>query len=164
MLVDLATGATVPDNARRDAVAARGLTRRIVVGSPNDPASRHALRWVYLTARLSSMTLVVVTAYQPSHPVLTLNGYAYLDTDTRRQASETMQRAVLQTELGAENAPAAISCVVAEGYATDVLVAAAEDAELLVVGRRASRIRRSIADLRTAQTARARTVHRRSDP
>ncbi len=141
---DVVPGTVAHADRRVHALHRAVRTPKIVVGLVNDPASRHALRWAYRAACQSNMSLVIVTAYQPSNPVLTINGYAYFDEGTCRHAAENMQRTLLHADLGVDCASEMIASVVIEGRPTDVLVTAAQDADLLVVGRRASRIRRML--------------------
>ncbi len=102
-------------------------TPKIVVGLVNGPSSRHALRWAYRAACLSNVSLVIITAYQPSNPILTINGYAYFDEGTCRHAAEDMQRTLLYADLGVDSASEMIAPVVIEGRPTDVLVTAAQE-------------------------------------
>ncbi len=115
---------------------------KIVVGVTHDAASRTALRWAYRVALAADAVLYVVTAYHPSWPVVTIDGRVYADEHDAADATRLLQRAVLGTELGLTDMTASIQSIITSGQPVAVLVAASNDADLLVVGRRASRLRR----------------------
>lgn len=104
---------------------------RIVVGVDGSPGSKDALRWAELQARRTGAGLDAVIAWE--YPAFF--GWAPVspdDVDFAKVAEETLAAAVTQV-LGREW-PAWVHTQVIEGYPPEVLVRAAERAELLVVG------------------------------
>jgi nucleotide-binding universal stress UspA family protein len=104
---------------------------RIVVGVDGSDGSREALRWAIRQAELTGAELDVVTAWE--YPAFF--GWAPVGVDSAdfaKIAEETLSGA-LSEAFGAER-PGWVSAQVHEGYPADVLVKAAEGADLLVVG------------------------------
>jgi len=103
----------------------------IVVGVDGSEPSLKALAWAAQQARLTGAKLRVVTTWEvstgtgwvPTFPI----GY-----DPEVLARQTLDEAVTET-LGAEP-DVTVEQVVKEGHAAPVLLAAARDADLLVVG------------------------------
>jgi nucleotide-binding universal stress UspA family protein len=102
----------------------------IVVGADGSSAGAKAVAWATGQARLTGGTLELVIAW--STPVsygvpLVLSGY-----DPRTEAHEVVEKLVADIDLPA----AQVRTSVVEGPAPHALVAAAENADLLVVGSR----------------------------
>jgi nucleotide-binding universal stress UspA family protein len=109
---------------------------RIVVGVDGSPSAAAALRWALRQAEASGATVDAVIAWQT--PVA-YSGYGWvaavaMDPDTFREAA-TKQLAETVAEV-AQGSAAHVEQQVIEGYAPRVLVNAARDADLLVVGNR----------------------------
>ena len=68
-------------------------------------------------------------------------GWACIDTGDAEAAARFVQSNVLHSELSSESPTVRIRSLVGPGDPVRLLVAAAEDADLLVVGRRSSRLR-----------------------
>ena len=108
----------------------------IVVGVDGSEESKEALRWALEEARLRQATLRAVNAWMyptifgptPIPPEMFDRGM--LEED----AEKTLGAAV--AEVAGDDPPAYVERVVTEGPATHVLVEAAADADLLVVGSR----------------------------
>lgn len=116
----------------------------IVVGLDGSDASKEALLWALAEARLRRTGIKVVRAWEypfvppamdpfPAGPVAEVGGE--LDTEGLRRNHET-RLAALVSELAGESPDVEIELVVVEGHPAEVLVEAAEGAELLVVGSR----------------------------
>jgi len=108
---------------------------RIVVGVDGSPSSRAALRWAVNQAKLTGGTVDAVIAWQIPASV---TGYGWTaivpDMNFEDIAKKTLEEAVSDV-VGADEVPAVRSLVV-HGIAAKVLLDAAADADLLVVGRR----------------------------
>jgi nucleotide-binding universal stress UspA family protein len=104
---------------------------RIVVGVDGSPASLGALQWAVRQASLTGAFVEAVTAWQfPG----TYGGYPVdAGTDWRANA-QAIQETAVKEALGDE--ATALVRRVAEGHSVRVLLDAAADAELLVVGSR----------------------------
>ena len=105
--------------------------RFIVVGVDGSEPSLKALRWAAQQARLTGATLRVLTTWE----VATGTGWVPtfpVDYDPQAVARQALDEAVTET-LGADP-DVAVERVVMEGHAAPVLLAAAKDADLLVVG------------------------------
>jgi nucleotide-binding universal stress UspA family protein len=114
---------------------------KIVVGVTPDSGARNALRWGIRAALVNDALLVAVTAFEVPPAVLTMFGWACFDSRDAKAAAEFMQHNVLDDELLTALSPARIRRSVIQGDPVRVLVAAATDADLLVVGRQAHRSR-----------------------
>jgi len=105
--------------------------RFIVVGVDGSEPSLNALRWAGEQARMTGATLRVLTTWQ----VATGTGWVPtfpVDYDPQAVARQALDEAVTET-LGADP-DVAVERIVKEGHAAPVLLAAAKDADLLVVG------------------------------
>ncbi len=106
----------------------------IVVGVDGSDSSKDALRWAAGQARLTGATLRAITAW--SVPMMNYGAAmpGSIEADVSRDCREALDQA-LADALGA--APSIkVAADVVEGHPADVLVRAAEEAELLVVGSR----------------------------
>lgn len=106
---------------------------RIVVGVDGSDSSREALRWAIHQAKLTGAEVDVVTAWRyPS-----TYGWGPVDdaaADLERDAKKTLVEAL--TEVSGLEPEVPVRPLVAEGHAAEVLLRAAEGADLLVVGSR----------------------------
>jgi nucleotide-binding universal stress UspA family protein len=106
---------------------------RIVVGVDGSPGAAQALRWAARQAGLTGAVLEAIIAWQ--YPVFFGWGPVVPEgTDFGAIAERTLGDA-LSGVLGAER-PDWVHAQVIEGYPAEVLVAASDGAELLVVGSR----------------------------
>jgi nucleotide-binding universal stress UspA family protein len=106
---------------------------RIVVGVDGSEESKAALRWAVEEARLRGATVRAVCAW--SLPHVAGPGFAFLPggiEEFRRDAEGVLDAAI--AEVGSEGVDVERAAV--EGGAADVLVQAAQGADLLVVGSR----------------------------
>ena len=104
---------------------------RIVVGVDGSPASGKALEWAIEEARVRGGSLRVITAWH--YPVLGDAAGSGPDTDVFRQSAADDQAALISAAGGERSG---LSTEVIEGSAVQVLLDAARDADLLVVGSR----------------------------
>jgi nucleotide-binding universal stress UspA family protein len=105
--------------------------RFIVVGVDGSEPSLNALRWAGKQARMTGATLRVLTTWE----VATGTGWVPtfpVDYDPQAVARQALDEAVTET-LGADP-DVAVERIVKEGHAAPILLAAAKDADLLVVG------------------------------
>ena len=105
--------------------------RFIVVGVDGSEPSLKALRWAAQQARLTGATLRVLTTWE----VATGTGWVPtfpVDYDPQAVARQALDEAITEA-LGADP-DVAVERIVKEGHAAPVLLAAAKDADLLVVG------------------------------
>jgi nucleotide-binding universal stress UspA family protein len=116
--------------------------REIVVGLANDLAARRALSWAYQAAVLNDAALLVVTAYPHPNAIASLDGFGCIDGLDAERAAGAMQEAVMRAELGIAATDPRVHHVVAAGDPIGVLVDVAQGADILVVGRRQSALRR----------------------
>jgi nucleotide-binding universal stress UspA family protein len=110
--------------------------RRIVVGVDGSPSSKAALLWALRQAELTGASVDAVIAWHPPvvvggtfPPLGILDGIDFGDI-----AAKSLTEAIRQTADVAR--PVKISSTVTEGNAAQVLLEAAEGADLLVVGSR----------------------------
>lgn len=105
----------------------------IVVGIDGSESSVQALRWALRQARLDSTTIEAVTAWQ--YPII--YGWALPSTEEydHQHIAQTMLSGVIADVAGPDPA-VVIRDRVVEGHANGVLLDAARDARLLVLGRR----------------------------
>jgi len=103
----------------------------VVVGVDGSPASKDALRWALRYARVTGTTVRAVTAW---HYPYSFAWMALPEVDleggTQRALKETID------EVAAAYPDVAVNPEVVEGVPPSVLITAARDAELLVVGSR----------------------------
>jgi nucleotide-binding universal stress UspA family protein len=120
----------------REAAVGFSVVGRIVVGVDGSEESREALRWALEEAGLRSWSVRAVRAW--SDPYLVLPGFAQPE-DFQPEALRDRARAELASTVadvvGAERA-VEIEEKIVEGPPARVLIDAAEDADLLVVGSR----------------------------
>jgi nucleotide-binding universal stress UspA family protein len=106
---------------------------RIVVGVDGSEGSKHALRWAARQAELTGATLEAIITWQ--YPTF----YGWVppypdDMDLAKLARQALTDAL--DEVFGPARPAGLQTHVVEGFAAQVLVAASEGADLLVVGSR----------------------------
>ncbi|MFH9348941.1 universal stress protein [Kitasatospora sp. NPDC017646] len=111
---------------------APGLKRRIVVGIDGSEPSKAALRWAVGQAVLTGATVHAVAAWE--YPSLYGWFAPMVDEGFERAAHRTLTAEVDQV-IGPER-PVEIRESLVLGHAADVLLEAAEDADLLVLGSR----------------------------
>ena len=108
----------------------------IVAGVDGSEDSKEALRWALAEAELRRATVRAVHAW--SMPIAFGGPYMppqpYDGPELRDQAQASLDAAV--DEVAGEDSPVTVERVVEQGSAADVLVRAAEAADLLVVGSR----------------------------
>jgi len=109
----------------------------IIVGVDGSEESKEALRWAIEEAQLRRATLRAVHAWTVQ--AVYVHGYApppeLFDRDLARdRAVQTLDAVV--AEVAGEDPPVRVERVTSEGSAAQVLVEAAKDADLLVVGSR----------------------------
>jgi nucleotide-binding universal stress UspA family protein len=110
---------------------------RIVVGIDGSPASLRALAWAVRQAELTGGLVDAVTAWH--YPVV-IGGMPYAplgvldEAEFGRFAATTLGNAI--SAVVGKDAPVKISSTVREGNAAEVLLDAADGADLLVVGSR----------------------------
>jgi nucleotide-binding universal stress UspA family protein len=111
---------------------------RIVVGVEGSPGSRAALRWSIEEARLRSGIVEVVTAYLPTYvPAAPDFGYVPLDPVDLVDEVRKMQDEIVATVTDhVDVAGVRIEQRLLKGRSADTLIAAAEGADMLVVGNR----------------------------
>jgi nucleotide-binding universal stress UspA family protein len=114
---------------------------KIVAGVDGSDTSKEALRWALEEARLRQARLQVVHAWDAPPPVPDVAGapsvgYEYVELlpTLQRSADELVARLV--EEVAGENPGVEIESVAVQGPAASVIVDAAKDAQLLVVGSR----------------------------
>ena len=112
--------------------------RRIVVGVDTSHGSKVALRWALSQARLTGATVEVVTAWQ--HPAMYAYSYGAIPLPSVDDGIAAIAEKVLAETVadivGTQGKPVDVRTKVTEGPAAQVLLTAAADAELLVVGSR----------------------------
>jgi nucleotide-binding universal stress UspA family protein len=111
---------------------------RIVVGVEGSPGSRAALRWSIEEARLRAGIVEVVTAYLPTYvPAAPDFGYVPLDPVDLVDEVKKMQDDIIEA-IGKEVDLAGVRMEqkLLKGRSADTLIAAAEGADMLVVGNR----------------------------
>jgi nucleotide-binding universal stress UspA family protein len=116
--------------------------RRIVVGVDSSEGANAALRWAIAEARLRGTRLRAVYAWTLSYPAAESYGYVlgpiesvpYGLSDQRHAAEQVLERATARLHAEADGVD--MERQVIEGPAAEVLVDAAAEADLLVVGSR----------------------------
>lgn len=118
---------------------------RIVVGVDGSAGSRHALRWAHGQAALTGSEVLAVAAwnYSTSYEWTVRSTNFGLVTvpgqPDRQDAEDSAANALTETikeALDDLDASIVVTQKLVEGHPTTVLLAAAEDADLLVVGQR----------------------------
>ena len=112
--------------------------RRIVVGVEGSGYARAALIWAIEEAHHRDAVVEVVTCYSPPYvPAAPDLGYVPLDSFDLLSEVEKMQTEVIDSAVRCADCPdVEIREVVKKGRAADTLMAAAEGADMLVVGNR----------------------------
>lgn len=105
---------------------------RIVVGVDGSAPSRHALEWAVEEARLRSGEVHAVTAWEFPPVTVGMEGLVH-DPDVFPQAARRLQDEALKR---VESKGVGVTGEVVQGSAAAVLLRAAADADLLVVGSR----------------------------
>ena len=115
-------------------------TERIVVGTDGSPSSDEAVRWALAEARLRGSELEVVHAWEFPGVGVAPYGDVSLPVITRdelEKVAEAVVRRTVRDVIGAEaGPPVATSTVVRAGKASEVLLAEAKGAAMVVVGAR----------------------------
>ena len=117
---------------------AQEYERRIVVGVDGSPTSDEALRWAIRQAQLTGASVDAVTAWE--YPA-SMGGFGlapmgmYDNTDFAKVAADIVTGAIGRVADPADGG-VTVRPRVAEGNAASVLLAAADGADLLVVGSR----------------------------
>ena len=130
--------ATQQDSIHRIVVASDGsaqeeVTRRIVVGIDGSPPSLVALQWAANQASLTGATLEVVTSWEWPNSY----GWGYILPDNFNPESDAHKMLEDAIEKVRGSYPdVTFKPIVAEGHPALVLVEAAGEADLLVVGSR----------------------------
>jgi len=112
--------------------------RRIVVGVEGSGYARAALIWAIEEAHHRDAVVEVVTCYSPTYvPAAPDLGYVPLDSFDLLSEVEKMQTEVIESAVECANHPEVeVRKIVNKGRAADTLMAAAEGADMLVVGNR----------------------------
>ena len=112
--------------------------RRIVVGVDGSETSRHALRWAADEAKNRRAQLHVVHAWEVPAPMVGVGvgaGRRGAQTEGQQEEASRLVAEVVRDELG-EQPPGDVRTSIGRGPAAGVLLDAARDADLLVVGSR----------------------------
>ncbi len=116
----------------------------VVVGIDGSEVGADALRWAFAEARLRKAPLRVVHAFEFADAAGIAGGYGYFgigipvpvtDQDGLRRAAQGMLDDAVKAVAG-EFAGVDVECQVIDGEASEVLIAAVEAGDLLVVGSR----------------------------
>jgi nucleotide-binding universal stress UspA family protein len=112
--------------------------RRIVVGVDSSPNSRTALRWALAQARLTGAGVDAVAAWQEPAVAGDVSGWSPLmfDGDSLAVITEKALAETVGDVVGQQNEPVHIATHVVQGHPAQVLLRAADGAQLLVVGSR----------------------------
>ena len=112
------------------------MTATIVVGVDGSEESKQALRWALGEARLRGARVVALRAW--IYPALAGGGLIPVTTDLLEQLTqnETKELAATVEEVAAGETDVQVDQVVVEDAPARALVAASQDADLLVVGTR----------------------------
>lgn len=107
--------------------------QRIVVGVDGSEGSAKALAWAIAEAKLRDARVEAVAAWEPPY----LEGYPYIASRVDPSELEVGAKAVVEEAVAAVDAAGVrVDCVTRCGAAASVLVEAARDASLVVVGSR----------------------------
>jgi nucleotide-binding universal stress UspA family protein len=136
-------------DAAEEGRKAAGWSTMIVVGVDGSPGSDAALRWALAEAKLRGVPLRAVNAYElPQLPVggplvgapgVFASGATEEDLEPLRSAAVTQAERIIEDALermGPATDRIETESAAVEGPAAETLIAAARDAELLVVGSR----------------------------
>jgi nucleotide-binding universal stress UspA family protein len=110
-------------------------SRKIVVGIDGSEGSKKALRWAIAEAQLRSAAIEVIHVWNFSPLVDPIGGIAYVPMDDLLESAQAVAANTVKSVadiLGDTH----ITTTVKQGSASQALLKAAEDAGLLVVGRR----------------------------
>lgn len=110
------------------------MKTRIVVGVDGSAGSAVAVRWAAAEARLREAELRVVTAYHREHTALHFTAGRQAQSAADQEAAAVVHAAVADARAAAPDLE--IRAMALHGYAVPVLLHAAEEAALLVVGTR----------------------------
>lgn len=110
-----------------------GTSRPVIVGVDGSDASVEALRYARMLREALNTDLIAITAW---HYPATHGGYLSSDWSPKNQAVQTLQEALDLAFHGSP--PPRLRTEVIEGTAARVLLDAAADAQMLVVGCRGS--------------------------
>jgi nucleotide-binding universal stress UspA family protein len=110
------------------------MKTRIVVGIDGSAGSTAAVRWAAAEAQRRNVELRVLTAYQRQHPGLHFTAGRQTQREAEHEATAVVHAAVTEARSIAPNVE--VRAVALAGYAVPVLLHAAEEAALLVVGSR----------------------------
>jgi nucleotide-binding universal stress UspA family protein len=108
------------------------MKTRIVVGVDGSAGSTAAVRWAAAEAQRRDLELRVLTAYQRQHPGLHFTAGRQTQREAEQEANAVVHAAVTEARSVAPNVE--VRAVALAGYAVPVLLHAAEEAALLVVG------------------------------
>jgi nucleotide-binding universal stress UspA family protein len=113
---------------------------RIVVGVDGSPSSRAALRWAVRQAQLTGASIEAITAWRAPTLVGVAAPFAEAesgggDDSQIKRAAENMLRTVIAQEIGPATG-VVVKAEVGEGSAAQLLLDAAKEAFLVVVGSR----------------------------
>jgi nucleotide-binding universal stress UspA family protein len=112
--------------------------RRVIVGVDGSPNSKTALAWAMTQARLTGAGIEAVAAWQ--EPVM--SGYSYgwspsmYEGDSIATITEKVLAETVADVAGPQHEPVEIETRVVQGHPAQVLIEAADGAQLLVVGTR----------------------------
>jgi nucleotide-binding universal stress UspA family protein len=110
--------------------------RRIVVGVDGSETSRHALRWAAAEAKSHGSQLHVVHAWEVPTPAVAVGaGRRTAPPEGQHDEASRLVADVVRDELG-DAPPGDVRTSIGRGAAAGVLLDAARDADLLVVGSR----------------------------
>lgn len=106
------------------------MPQKVIVGLDESEGGRRALTWALTYAQDRDVDIEVVTSYVREPAALTLVAGR---VDERGWAEQQQAKAVEEVRAGFADPPS-VRCRVVEGAPVDVLCAAADDADLLVLG------------------------------
>jgi nucleotide-binding universal stress UspA family protein len=110
--------------------------QRIVVGVDGSPVSRAALRWAVDQARLTGATVDAVIAWQIPESMSRQEWAPLLVDEPRLGVLAETELTEAISEVAGQEPDVTINPVVVRGWPAEVLLTAAEGADLLVVGSR----------------------------
>jgi nucleotide-binding universal stress UspA family protein len=110
-------------------------SRKIVVGIDGSEGSKKALRWAVAEAQLRSAAIEVIHVWNFSPLVDPIGGIAYVPMDDLLESAQAVAANTVKSVADILD-DTHITTTVKQGSASQALLKAAEDADLLVVGRR----------------------------